>query len=219
MSGLCRPRPLSAERDAADRGVASRLPDNTAVRIDTSNGADRPVLTALDRLDDPPSLLALRAAVDALLPRVDLPEVLLEIADGTGFLNAFTHVSDGTPRAPDLRVSQCAVLIAEATNTGLEPVVRPDTPALTRGRLSWTDQNYVRGETITAANTRFVDAQSEIPLTAWGGGDVASADGLRFVGRLTTISWLSRRFGESQSSENPGGARANRPHNPIRMET
>lgn len=35
---------------------------------------------ALDKLDEPPSLLALRAAVDNLLPRVDLPDVLLGCA-------------------------------------------------------------------------------------------------------------------------------------------
>jgi len=31
--------------------------------------------------------------VTAMLPRVDLPEVLLEVATWTGFLGAFTHVS------------------------------------------------------------------------------------------------------------------------------
>ncbi len=57
--------------------------------------------------------------------------------------------------------------------------MQPGNPALTRGRLSWTDQNYLRGDTITAATARMVDAQSEIPLAqAWGGGEVASADGL-----------------------------------------
>ncbi len=34
----------------------------------------------------------------------------------------------------DLSTSLCAALLAEACNIGLEPVVRQDTPALTRGR-------------------------------------------------------------------------------------
>ena len=37
---------------------------------------------------------------------------------------------------------------------------RPDVPALTRGRLSWVQQNYVRAETIARANARLVDANS-----------------------------------------------------------
>ena len=37
----------------------------------------------------------------------------------------------------DLPTSICAVLLAEACNIGLEPLVRPDVPALARGRLSW----------------------------------------------------------------------------------
>jgi len=180
---------LAADLDGAYRAVAGRIADNAAVRIETADGHDRLVLTPLDRLDEPPSLLALRAAVDDLLPRADLPDVLLEVAGWTGFLNEFTHVSEGTARAADLGVSICAVLVAEACNIGLEPVVQPGKPALSRGRLSWADQNYLRGDTITAATGRMVDAQSEIPLARqWGGGEVASADGLRFVVPVRTLN-------------------------------
>jgi len=180
---------LGAELDAAYRAVASRLEENAAVRIETVDGRDRPVLTALDRLDEPASLAALRAAVAALLPRVDLPDVLLEVAGWTGFLTEFTHVSEGSARAEDLGVSICAVLVAEACNIGLEPVVQPGVPSLSRSRLSWVDQNYLRADTITAAAARMVDAQSDIPLAqAWGGGDVASADGLRFVVPVRTLN-------------------------------
>ena len=44
------------------------------------------------------------------------------------------------------------------------------------------NQNYLRDETLTDANARLVAAQNQIPLAhAWGGGEVASADGIRFV--------------------------------------
>jgi TnpA family transposase len=50
-------------------------------------------------------------------------------------------------------------------------------------------QNYIRAETLTEANARLVDYQTEIPLAQrWGGGDVASADGLRFVVPVRTIN-------------------------------
>jgi TnpA family transposase len=72
---------------------------------------------------------------------------------------------------------------------GLEPLVRPDIPALSRGRLSWVQQNYIRAETITKANARLVVYQAQIPLAqTWGGGEVASADGLRFVVPVRTLN-------------------------------
>ena len=80
-------------------------------------------------------------------------------------------------------------LVAEACNIGLRPVVKPSVPALTRDRLSHVDQNYVRTETHAAANGRLIDFQAGIELAqAWGGGLVASVDGLRFVVPVTTIN-------------------------------
>ena len=142
-----------------------------------------------NELEEPPSLKRLRPQVEALLPRVDLPGMLLEIHAHTGFADEFTHISEGKARVKELPVSTCAVLMAEACNLGLEPVSRPDIPALTRGRLSWLQQNYMRAETLIQANARLVEAQAQIPLAqAWGGGDVASADGLRFVVAVRTLN-------------------------------
>jgi hypothetical protein len=133
---------LSNRLDHAFRSVAGNLPKNASVRIE-QNGADEDlVLTGLDRLEEPASLVALRNTVAARLPHVDLPELLLEIDARTGFAGAFTHASEADARARDLPTSVCAVLLAEACNTGLEPLVRPDVPALRRSRLSWVRQNY-----------------------------------------------------------------------------
>ena len=65
---------LSARLDAAYRATAANVPANANVRLD----GDELVLTALDKLEEPPSLVALKAAVQARLPRVDLSELLLE---------------------------------------------------------------------------------------------------------------------------------------------
>jgi hypothetical protein len=179
---------LTERLDRAFRTVASNLPRNASVRIELDGTDDDLVLTGLDRLEEPASLIALRSAVAARLPRVDLPELLLEIGARTGFAGAFTHASEAEARAQDLTTTLCAVLLAEACNTGLEPLVRPDVPALRRSRLSWVRQNYLRAETLTQANARLVTAQNGIDLARrWGGGDVASADGLRFVVPVRTI--------------------------------
>ena len=180
---------MAGRLDAAYRATAARLPGNASVRIETAaDGTVALSLSALDKLDEPASLVALRAAAAARMPRVDLPEILLEMHARTGFASEFNHASERGARAGDLATSICAVLLAEACNTGLEPLIRLDTPALRRSRLSWVRQNYIRADTLVRSNATLVAAQAAIPLArAWGGGDVASADGLRFVVPVRTI--------------------------------
>ena len=179
---------LREELDDTYRTVAAKLATNSAVRIETKEGKDDLVLSGIEKLEEPPSLVRLRQAVKARLPRVDLPEILLEIAARTDFTAQFTHVSEHGARVDDLSLSVCAVLLAEACNIGLEPLVHNDLPALRRARLSWVQQNFLREETLTAANASLVAAQNRIPLVqAWGGGEVASADGLRFVVPVQTL--------------------------------
>lgn len=116
-------------------------------------------LTPLKELPEPASFKALKKAVAALLPRVQLPDLVLEVADWTGFPEEFTHVSEGEPRVEDLAITICAVLIAEATNVGLEPLADKEVPALTRARMAFVAQNYFRRETETAGNVRLVNTR------------------------------------------------------------
>jgi hypothetical protein len=132
---------LAKELDAAYRRTADDLPINEAVHIERVHGRQELVLSGLDKLDEPPSLVALRTLVAQRLPRVELPELLLEVQAWTGFASDFTHVSEQGARADDLPTSVCAVLLAEACNVGLAPLVRPEIPALTRARLAWIQQN------------------------------------------------------------------------------
>lgn len=179
---------LTQELDETYRRVAARLPDNDAVRFETVGDKTELVLSPLEALAEPASLIALRNEIKARMPRVDLPEILLEIAGRTGCMEAFSHLTERTARAAYLTTSLCAVLLAEACNTGPEPFVRQDTPALRRDRLLWVDQNYVRDETLIACNAVLVATQNRIALArTWGGGDVASADGLRFVVPVRTV--------------------------------
>ena len=179
---------LTYELDETYRRVAARLAENDAVRFETVGDKTELVLSPLEALEEPPSLVALRNEIKARMPRVDLPEILLEIAARTGCMDAFTHLTERTARAANLTTSLCAVLMAEACNTGPEPLVRQDIAALKRDRLLWVDQNYVREDTLVACNAVLVAAQNRIALArTWGGGDVASADGMRFVVPVRTI--------------------------------
>ncbi len=175
----------TVELDSAWRHVAAGITEGDEVRLDEQG---RLHAAAVRAVPDPPSLIDLRARLDAMLPRVDLPELILEVmAWHPGFLAAFGAVSGGQARLADLHVSVTAALCAHALNVGFAPIVT-DTPALTRDRLSHVDLHYLRPENYAAANAVLIDAQADLDLAqAWGGGLVAAVDGMRFVVPVPTV--------------------------------
>lgn len=179
--------------DAAWRGLAEAMgqaePEASVRLTEDGEGKVKLAVAPLDALEVPGSLIRLRAQVAEMLPRVDLPEILLEVHSWTGFFDAYTPISGSGARMGDLPVSVAAVLVSQACNVGLTPVVADGHPALTRDRLGHVDANYMRAETHSAANARLIEAQAEVPIArAWGGGLLASVDGLRFVVPVRTIN-------------------------------
>ncbi|MGW7817889.1 Tn3 family transposase [Streptomyces puniciscabiei] len=164
--------------DGTYREVAARVPANSQIVFDDDG---RLHFAALEPEPEPASLRQLREAVEAMLPRVDLPEALLEVFSWTGADQAFTSVTGGEARLKDLHVTIAALLVAHSCNVGYTPVIGA-ADALKYGRLSHVDQTYLRLATYRAANATLIDYQASIPLAqAWGGGLVASVDGMRFV--------------------------------------
>ena len=79
---------------------------------------DELVLFAFDELEEPPSLVAFKAAVAARMPLVDLPEMLLEMHARTGFADGFTHASEsGAPRRSSASFTSCATSSARGWPT------------------------------------------------------------------------------------------------------
>jgi len=162
------------------REVGGRLTANTDARVDEDG---RIHLTGLKAVEEPPFLVDLRSRTTAMLPRVELPEVILEVMGWVPELPAaFTAASGGQARMGDLPLSIAACLTAHSLNVGYRPIAKKGVPALERSRLSHVYQNYFRPETLSAANVPLVDAQATLRLAqAWGGGLVAAVDGMRFV--------------------------------------
>jgi hypothetical protein len=74
------------------------------------------------------------------------------------------------------------VLLAESCNIALAEVTKPDIKVLTLGRLAGADQGYFRGECIETGVWPAGRQGAAIDIAAnWGGGPVASGDGMRFV--------------------------------------
>lgn len=85
---------LKQQLDFAFLRTANNLPSNAAVRVEPNKkGRDTLTITNLDKLAETASLKALKILVSELLPRVDLPEALLEIHAKTGFMDEFNHCS------------------------------------------------------------------------------------------------------------------------------
>jgi len=180
---------LTSTLNNAYQQVLKNFSKNTDVKIETMGDKSSLTITNLDKLDESESLQKLRKQVANFLPDIDLTELLLEINAHTGFTNEFTHVSEENSRADNLDISLCAILLSEACNVGIEPFVKPNNPALTRDRLNWVKQNYIRVETLTAANNHLVNYHTKNSLAQqWGGGEVASADGMRFVSSVKTLN-------------------------------
>ncbi|MBK7916658.1 MAG: Tn3 family transposase [Chloroflexi bacterium] len=180
---------LAKQLDQLYRQVAKRFGQNKLVSIKKEGEFERISLSRPEKLAEGKRLVALKQQVDDLLPPLDLPDLLLEIASITGFTDEFSHISEKQARVEDLSLSICAVLLAEACNVGLDDVAHSEIPALRRSRLLWVQQNYIRDETLTRANARLVAAQTDLALAKlWGSGDVASADGQRFKLPLAALN-------------------------------
>jgi hypothetical protein len=119
-------------------------------------------VSRLEKLGDPPSLVDLRKRVAAMLPLTDIPEILMHVHSWTGMLDAYQHVGGLNTSMDDLPLTVAGLLVADACNVGLVPVINPAEPALTRDRLSHVDQNYIRPDTHAAANARLVAYQAKI---------------------------------------------------------
>ena len=180
----------SERLDSAYRNTATSLKDNHAVEIVANKkGKKRIKLAKLDKLEEPASLIDLKSKIRKLLPKIDLPELLLEVHRLTGFLSEFFHVSGNPARVSDLEISLCAALMIEACNIEMEDLVRENNPALTRNRLGWVQQNYLHAEGLTASNVVLVNHQTKLPLAKKiGTGAIASADGLRFTSAIKTVN-------------------------------
>jgi hypothetical protein len=83
------------ELDAAWRLLADRMAEtgqDTPIRlVPEDDGRVRLAVDRLEGIGEPESLTGLWETVAAMLPRVDLPDLLLEVHGWTGFLHKYVH--------------------------------------------------------------------------------------------------------------------------------
>ena len=103
-----------------------------------------------------------------------ITEVLHEVSRATGFAQAFTNLRTGE-RCEDEN-ALLAAMLADATNLGLGRMAAAS-HGVTRDKLIWTADAYIRPETYQAALARIIDAHHALPIAAiWGDGTTSSSD-------------------------------------------
>lgn len=166
------------------------------VRLNADGELIIPPLTAEDV---PTEAEALRDELAAMLPKVPLASVLVEIDARTGFTDHLTHAGGKVNRPPDLKRNLLYVIIAEATNMDLAEMAA--SAGVSDDVLAWTAEWYFRPETLEAANAAMVGYHHRLPMAAaFGTGTLASSDGQRFPvkGKSITARHLSRYFARGQ---------------------
>ncbi|HEU0043409.1 MAG TPA: Tn3 family transposase [Sphingomonas sp.] len=120
----------------------------------------------------------LKTRLYALLPRIRVTDLLVEVATWSGFADRFVHARSG--EAASDQSALMGTILADATNLGLGRMAE-SSRGLTLARLRWTAEWHVRDETYLSALAAIVDTHTAHPLGAiWGPGDTSSSDGQFF---------------------------------------
>ena len=93
--------------------------------------------------------------IEAMMPRVRITELLHQVNRATGLASAFTNLRTGE-RCNDENALLAAIL-ADATNLGLGRMAAAS-HGVTREKLVWTADAYIRPETYKAALVRIINA-------------------------------------------------------------
>lgn len=121
-----------------------------------------------------PETRAFADGIEAMMPPARITELLYEVNRITGFASAFTNLRTGG-RCDDENALLAAIL-ADATNLGLGRMAAAS-HGVTRDKLIWTADAYIRPETYKAALAKIIGAHHALPIAStWGDGTTSSSD-------------------------------------------
>lgn len=121
-----------------------------------------------------PEAEALDRRLDSLLPRVRITELLLEVAERTGFLSAFRDLRSGKEHNNPNAV--LAAILADGTNLGLERMANAS-EGVSYAQLAWTHNWYLSPENYQTALGMIISAHHGLPFARhWGAGTSSSSD-------------------------------------------
>jgi TnpA family transposase len=123
------------------------------------------------------------------LPGIDVARLLWFVAERTDFLKAFTHVLDRYVKHDADPREILACVVAMGTNMGLRKMA--EVSGISYASLASTARNYLRPETLHAANDAVSNATAGLPafhLFDIGDQIHSSSDGQRFETQIDTFN-------------------------------
>jgi TnpA family transposase len=128
--------------------------------------------------DVPAAAEALNAEINEMYPLVEVPDLLREVHEWTGFVDQFTHVR--TSDTPQNISAMLAGVLADATNLGPKRMAGAS-KGVTAHQIGWMRTFHARSETYRAAQACVTDSHARLPHSQlWGDGTTASSDGQFF---------------------------------------
>ncbi|MBB4339884.1 Tn3 family transposase [Rhizobium leguminosarum] len=128
--------------------------------------------------DVPAAAEALNAEISEMYPLVEVPDLLREVHEWTGFADQFTHVRTGD--GPQNVSAMLAGVLADGTNLGPKRMAGAS-KGISAHQISWMRSFHARSETYRAAQASVTDAHTRHPHSQlWGDGTTASSDGQFF---------------------------------------
>ncbi|EXL07897.1 Tn3 family transposase [Aquamicrobium defluvii] len=120
----------------------------------------------------------LNAEISDMYPMVEVPDLLREVHEWTGFADCFTHVRTGD--VPRNVSAMLAGVLADATNLGPRRMASAS-KGISAHQIGWMRTFHARSETYRAAQACVTDVHTRHPHSRlWGNGTTASSDGQFF---------------------------------------
>lgn len=155
----------------------------------------RVVVPPLEAEEQPESVNRLEKAVTSRLPLIDLPDLLIEVDQWTGFGRDLRHLGGHEPNRSDFLPTLYAALLSQGCNFGFARMAQM--ADISADRLAWCTAWHLREDTLQDATTTLVNFHHGLPLTQhWGGGTLSSSDGQRIpvAGKIRNATALPRYF-------------------------
>ncbi|NJM66577.1 MAG: Tn3 family transposase [Acaryochloris sp. RU_4_1] len=154
-------------------------------------------LKRYDKVAVPPSVSKLQKLMDDRLPSIRIEQLLMEVDKLTHFSRHFTSIQGHQSKPKHFYRTLMATLISQATNLGVVSM-SVSVQGTTIDMLRHVLHNFIREETLTAANAEIVNQHHKLPLsTVYGAGTLSSSDAQRFGIRASSLlaSYYPRYYG------------------------
>ena len=151
--------------------------------------------------DAPAAAEAINAEITEMYPLVEVPDLLREVHEWTGFADQFTHVRTGD--APQNIAAMLAGVLADGTNLGPKRMAGAS-KGISAHQIGWMRSFHARSETYRAAQACVTDAHTRHPhAQIWGDGTTASSDGqfFRASDRAARRSDINLHYGSEPGSK------------------